>query len=152
MRFPLLFLLSSLLLVAMAICIFVSTRLMKEPFQLKWYDMALTVAGVLLAYISLRVHMAGGVFRETATPPPSICGWKSHSPPCCFIARFTSTAMLFAGIPLPSGRSHLRWPCGAALMGAGQLSHRSSMWWGSWEVPGTDSPDAAGAGDGDGAV
>src|SRR5208282_1330629 len=38
----LLFFLSSLLLVGMAICIFVSTRLMKEPFQLKWYDVALT--------------------------------------------------------------------------------------------------------------
>src|SRR5580704_3483523 len=32
---PILFFLSSLLLVAMAICIFVSTRLMKEPFQLE---------------------------------------------------------------------------------------------------------------------
>src|ERR1700694_373852 len=68
----LLFLLSSLLLVAMAICIFVSTRLMKEPFQLKWYDVALTVTGVLLAYVSLRAHMASGVFSEKATPPPPI--------------------------------------------------------------------------------
>ncbi len=66
----LLFLLSSLLLVAMAICIFVSTRLMKEPFQLKWYDVALMVTGVLLAYVSLRAHMASGVFSERATPPP----------------------------------------------------------------------------------
>src|SRR6266853_1993667 len=66
----LLFLLSSLLLVAMAICIFVSTRLMKEPFQLKWYDVALTMIGVLLAYVSLRAHMASGVFSEKATPPP----------------------------------------------------------------------------------
>src|SRR5260370_5607919 len=67
---PLLFLLSSLLLVAMAICILVSTRLMKEPFQLKWYDVALTVIGVLLAYVSLRAHMASGIFSEKATPPP----------------------------------------------------------------------------------
>src|SRR6266478_1848234 len=67
---PLLFLLSSLLLVAMAICIFVSTRLMKEPFQLKWYDVALSMIGVLLAYLSLRAHMASGVFSERATPPP----------------------------------------------------------------------------------
>ncbi len=67
---PLLFLLSSLLLVAMAICIFVSTRLMKEPFHLKWYDVALTVAGVLLAYVSLRAHIAGGIFNESATPGP----------------------------------------------------------------------------------
>jgi len=66
----LLFLLSSLLLVGMAICIFVSTRLMKEPFQLKWYDVALTVTGVLLAYVSLRAHIAGGVFSERATPVP----------------------------------------------------------------------------------
>src|SRR4030081_749497 len=66
----LLFLLSSLLLVGMAICIFVSTRLMKEPFQLKWYDVALTVIGVLLAYVSLRTHMGSGAFSEKATPPP----------------------------------------------------------------------------------
>src|SRR2546423_7295283 len=65
-----LFLLSSLLLVAMAICIFVSTRLMKEPFQLKWYDVALSMIGVVLAYVSLRAHMASGVFSEKATPPP----------------------------------------------------------------------------------
>jgi hypothetical protein len=32
----LLYFLSSLMLVGMATCIFVSTRLMKEPFQLKW--------------------------------------------------------------------------------------------------------------------
>src|SRR6202166_2816546 len=67
---PVLFFLSSLLLVAMAICIFVSTRLMKEPFQLKWYDIALAVTGVLLAYVGLRAHIASGVFSETATPPP----------------------------------------------------------------------------------
>jgi diguanylate cyclase (GGDEF)-like protein len=62
--------LSSLLLVAMAICILVSTRLMKETFQLKWYDVALTVTGVLLAYIGLRAQMTGGVFSERATRVP----------------------------------------------------------------------------------
>src|ERR1700733_1513873 len=66
----LLFFLSSLLLVVMAVCIFVSTRLMKVTFQLKWYDVALTVGGVLLAYISLRAHIASGVFSEQAAPPP----------------------------------------------------------------------------------
>lgn len=65
-----LFFLSALLLVGMAICIFVSTRLMKEPFQLKWYDVALAVTGVLLAYASLRAQMAGGVFSERATKLP----------------------------------------------------------------------------------
>src|SRR5580698_6044364 len=67
---PLLSFLSSLLLVAMALCIFVSTRLMKEPFQVKWYDVALGVAGVLLSYVGLRAHMASGVFSETASAPP----------------------------------------------------------------------------------
>src|SRR5580704_1939336 len=68
---PILFFLSSLLLVAMAICIFVSTRLMKEPFQLEWYDVALSATGVLLAYVSLRAQMTtGGVFNEKAPPPP----------------------------------------------------------------------------------
>src|SRR5271163_4536709 len=66
----LLYFLSSLLLVAMAICIFVSTRLMKEPFQLRWYDVALTVTGVLLAYVSVRAHMVSGEFNERAASPP----------------------------------------------------------------------------------
>jgi len=66
----LLFFLSSLLLVGMVVCIFVSTRLMKEPFQLKWYDIALTMTGVLLAYVSLQAHIAGGVFSESATLLP----------------------------------------------------------------------------------
>ena len=67
---PWLYLLSSLLLVAMALCIFVSTRLMKEPFQLKWYDVALTVTGILLAYVSLRAQMAGGAVGEAAAAVP----------------------------------------------------------------------------------
>ena len=68
----LLFLLSSLLLVAMAICIFVSTRLMKEPFQLKWYDVALMVVGVLLAYFSLRAHMASWRIQREGTAAAEI--------------------------------------------------------------------------------
>src|SRR5277367_5005721 len=59
---PLLFFLSSLLLVLMAVCIFVSTRLMKVTFQLKWYDVALMVVGALLAYADLRVQRASGAF------------------------------------------------------------------------------------------
>src|SRR5208282_5639431 len=66
----LLFLLSSLLLLGMAICIFVSTRLIKEPFQLRWYDVALAVTGAVLAYVGLRAQMAGGVFGQRATPVP----------------------------------------------------------------------------------
>src|SRR5208337_1412234 len=66
----LLYWLSSLLLLGMAVCIFVSTRLMKEPFQLKWYDGALAAAGVLLTYVGLRAQMASGVFGEKPTPVP----------------------------------------------------------------------------------
>jgi diguanylate cyclase (GGDEF)-like protein len=67
----LLFFLSSLLLVVMAVCIFVSTRLMKVTFQLKWYDVALTVVGALLAYVDLRAQQASGAFNETASPLPA---------------------------------------------------------------------------------
>jgi hypothetical protein len=65
-----LYFLSSLLLVAMAICLFVSTRLMKEPFQLKWYDTALTLIGIALAYWNLRANMVDGVFGREAIPLP----------------------------------------------------------------------------------
>src|SRR5271166_2004613 len=37
---------SSLFSVAMAICIFASTRLMRESFRFRWYDWALVLAGV----------------------------------------------------------------------------------------------------------
>jgi len=67
---PLLFFLSSLLLVAMAISIFVSTRLMKEAFHLKWYDVSLTLVGIGLAYWSLHAHMVTGFFSRGAAPLP----------------------------------------------------------------------------------
>ena len=66
----LMFVLSSSMLVGMAICILVSTRLMKEPFRLKWYDVALTITGLLMVYVSLRSHIAGGVFNEAAATVP----------------------------------------------------------------------------------
>ena len=65
-----LFFASSVLLVVMATCIFVSTRLMKEPFQLKWYDVAMMVVGVLLTSVALSAHMASGAFSEKAAPVP----------------------------------------------------------------------------------
>src|ERR1035437_6261428 len=65
-----LYLVSSLLLVAMATCFFVSTRLMKEPFQLKWHGVALVVTGILLAFVGLRSQMATGVFVERADLVP----------------------------------------------------------------------------------
>ena len=62
--------LGSLLLVAMALCIFVSTRLIRERFRLRWHDVALATAGVGLAVWNLRVHLVGGVFRSEVLPQP----------------------------------------------------------------------------------
>jgi diguanylate cyclase (GGDEF)-like protein len=64
---PLLSLLSSLALVAMAISIFISTRLMKGAFRLKWYDVALAIGGVVLAYVSLRTQ----ALVDNASPVPA---------------------------------------------------------------------------------
>ena len=66
----LLFFVSYVLLVVMAICIFVSTRLMREPFQLKWYDTALALTGIALTYVNLRAHLVSGTFSEKATLLP----------------------------------------------------------------------------------
>ncbi|HUJ93642.1 MAG TPA: diguanylate cyclase [Terriglobales bacterium] len=56
-------LLSSLALVAMALCIFVSTRLMREKFHLRWYDIAVAVAGVALCALNFRQVNFGGILR-----------------------------------------------------------------------------------------
>jgi diguanylate cyclase (GGDEF)-like protein len=65
----LMFLFASLLLVAMALCIFVSTRLMRERFRLRWYDLAIAGGGLALAVWNLREHLASGAFRTNVTNP-----------------------------------------------------------------------------------
>jgi diguanylate cyclase (GGDEF)-like protein len=64
------YLLSSLCLVAMAMCVFFSTRLMRGTLQLKWYDFTLMAVGVVLAYAGVRRHVSHGVFSETASMAP----------------------------------------------------------------------------------
>src|SRR5579862_7576104 len=59
---------SSVFLVAMAMCIFVSTRLMRGRSQFMWYDAALAVVGLFLVWINFQAHMIGGVFQATAQP------------------------------------------------------------------------------------
>jgi len=59
-----------LLLVAMALCIFASTRLMREKFRLRWYDIALGLGGVAVALWNLQAHITGGVFRPEVLPNP----------------------------------------------------------------------------------
>src|ERR1700730_14748082 len=59
---------SSLFLVAMALCIFVSTRLMRGPSRFLWYDAALAAAGIVLAWINVQARMVAGAFQPAAQP------------------------------------------------------------------------------------
>src|SRR5580658_5098225 len=43
---PIAFLASELFLVAMALCIFISTRLMRAAYRFRWYDAALAATGI----------------------------------------------------------------------------------------------------------
>jgi diguanylate cyclase (GGDEF)-like protein len=62
------FFVSELFLVAMALCIFVSTRMMRGPSQFRWYDAALGAVGVVLALLTLRGHIVNGVFHPDVQP------------------------------------------------------------------------------------
>ncbi|HXM69032.1 MAG TPA: diguanylate cyclase [Candidatus Acidoferrum sp.] len=65
---PVAFFASSLFLVAMAMCIFVSTRLMRGPSRFLWYDAALAAAGIALAWINVKAHLVSGSFQAAAQP------------------------------------------------------------------------------------
>src|SRR6202140_2458348 len=63
-------LLASLLLAAMALCIFISTRLMREKFRLRWYDFAVGLAGAALSLWNLKQQMVGRLFHPEIAPDP----------------------------------------------------------------------------------
>jgi diguanylate cyclase (GGDEF)-like protein len=65
---PFAFLVSELFLVVMALCIFVSTRLMRGPDRFRWYDAAVAAGGVGLAWLTLRGHVVDGVFHPGTQP------------------------------------------------------------------------------------
>jgi len=65
---PSAFSLGELFLVAMALCIFVSTRLMRSSYHFRWYDAAVAAVGVTLAAWTLRGHIVAGVFRPEVQP------------------------------------------------------------------------------------
>jgi diguanylate cyclase (GGDEF)-like protein len=54
---------NSLLLVAMAVCIFVSTRLVRERFRVRWQDFAILAAGAALAFWNNGGPLLGGLAR-----------------------------------------------------------------------------------------
>ncbi|HLX83316.1 MAG TPA: diguanylate cyclase [Terriglobales bacterium] len=116
-----LFLLSSILLVAMALCIFVSTRLMKEPFELKWYDVTLAVIGCLLVYFSLRSHMASGVFAERAAPLPFYLQLEIGLAAILFYCSFHFYRYAFRRSSIAFRTLAFSLALWAALMGAGQM-------------------------------
>jgi diguanylate cyclase (GGDEF)-like protein len=116
-----LYLLSSLLLVAMATCIFVSTRLMKEPFQLKWHDVALVVTGILLAYIGLRAQMATGVFVERADLVPKYLRLELGLAATLFYCSFHFYRYAFRRNSVAFRTLAFSLALWAALMSAGQL-------------------------------
>jgi diguanylate cyclase (GGDEF)-like protein len=62
------FFVSELFLVAMALCIFISTRLMRRSYHFLWYDVAVGTVGVALAGLTLRGHIVNGVFRPDVQP------------------------------------------------------------------------------------
>src|ERR1700749_583342 len=62
------FFISELFLVAMELCIFVSTRMMRGPSTFRWYDGAVGAVGVVLALLTLRGHIVHGLFRPDAQP------------------------------------------------------------------------------------
>src|ERR1700687_1241474 len=118
----LLFLLSLLLLVGMAMCIFVSTQLMKEPFQLKWYDVALAVTGAMLAYLTLRAQLIGGVFNGRATPAPTYLRLEVGLAAMLLYCSFHFYRYAFRRNSVAFRTLAFSLALWAALMGAGQLS------------------------------
>lgn len=63
------YLAGSLLVVLMALCLFVSTRLMRERFRLHWFDVVIGLTGVGLVLWNLRDHFVNGAFRNEPTAP-----------------------------------------------------------------------------------
>src|SRR5581483_3839860 len=62
--------LGSLLLVTMALCLFVSTRLIRDQFRVRWYDIALASGGVALALWNIRLHILSGSLLPEIVPDP----------------------------------------------------------------------------------
>ncbi len=60
---------SSLFLVAMTVCIFVSARLTGSAFHFRWYDWTLAASGTVLACVDLRLHILSSGLPIDQRPP-----------------------------------------------------------------------------------
>jgi diguanylate cyclase (GGDEF)-like protein len=56
------------LLVAMGLCIFISTRLMRERYRFRWYDAAIVVIGLGLVWWNLHRHIPVAISHENSGP------------------------------------------------------------------------------------
>jgi diguanylate cyclase (GGDEF)-like protein len=64
--------LGALLLVAMTVCIYISTRLMREKFQVRWDDITLGFAGVVLAWWTVRARMMAETLPSEVSLTPHL--------------------------------------------------------------------------------
>src|SRR3984957_8007240 len=65
---PWAFLAGELFLVAMALCIFVSTRLMRGVYRFRWIDAVVGTGGAILAAITFSEHFVNGTFDPGIQP------------------------------------------------------------------------------------
>ncbi len=65
---PLAFFASSMFLLAMALSIFVSTRLMRGSSRFMWYDAVLAAGGLALVWLNVQAHMVRGSFQPSVRP------------------------------------------------------------------------------------
>lgn len=118
---PLTYFVSSLLLIAMALCIFVSTRLMRGPYHFRWYEAAVGLVGVVLALLSLRGHIVAGVFQPDAQPTMrlglGLAAILLYSSAAFYINGHKRGSLAFQVL----GLALALW---AALMGIGQLHNQ----------------------------
>ncbi|HSS95450.1 MAG TPA: GAF domain-containing protein, partial [Terriglobales bacterium] len=56
------------LLVGMGLCIFISTRLMRERYRFRWYDVGIAATGLALVWWNLHRYAPGAVAHETLGP------------------------------------------------------------------------------------
>jgi diguanylate cyclase (GGDEF)-like protein len=122
------FLASSLFLVAMALCIFVSTRLMRGRSRFQWYDAALAAGGIALAWINFKAHMVAGAFQTSAQPAIAldfgIAAVLLYCSAVFYINGYRKGSLAFKVLAF----SLALW---AVLMGAGQFRNPWGMRFGS---------------------